>query len=79
MATSKHTLHIAQLWIHPLKSASPIKVETSLVDRWGLQYDRIYMLVEQDKKEPYHWKSMSQKRYTKVLIVFFDSLPYTPP
>lgn len=64
--TKKQRIHIEALWIYPLKGASPIRVESALVDTWGLQYDRIYMLVEQDRKQDNMFKSMSQKRYPKV-------------
>lgn len=64
--TKRRAIRIAQLWIYPLKSASPIRVESTLLDTWGMQYDRIYMLVEEDKKYDNMFKSMSQKRYPKV-------------
>ena len=63
---TERDIQIARIWIHPFKSASPIEVTKVLVESRGLQYDRIYMLVEEEKKEPGQYKSMSQKRYPMV-------------
>lgn len=62
----EQSIRITHLWIYPLKSASPIAVDKALLDAWGLQHDRVFMLVEEDKKTWGSFKSMSQKRYPKV-------------
>lgn len=66
IGSRKQQIRISQLWMYPLKSASPIAVSTAVLDKWGLKYDRIFMLVEEDKKEDGKFKSMSQKRYPVV-------------
>ncbi|KIV96581.1 hypothetical protein PV10_00426 [Exophiala mesophila] len=66
---TERDIQISRIWIHPFKSASPIEVTKVLVDSRGLQYDRIYMLVEEEKREPGQYKSMSQKRYPMMALL----------
>lgn len=39
-------IKISELYIHPLKSAAAISLEEVLLDEFGLQYDRRWMLVD---------------------------------
>jgi len=59
-------IRVCGIWIHPVKSCRAIQLDASDLDEFGLRYDRIYMLVEPERKKPGHFKSMSQKRYPKI-------------
>lgn len=42
------TLSLAELFVHPVKSAAALKVDRALVSDTGLQYDREWMVVDRD-------------------------------
>jgi uncharacterized protein YcbX len=50
-------LRISQLFIYPIKSLGGISVETALVTDRGFQYDRRYMLVDEQNS------FLSQREY----------------
>lgn len=39
-------MHVAALYVHPLKSAAPVQVETMALDEWGAVNDRRWMLID---------------------------------
>jgi len=41
-------MQVTQLFIYPIKSLGGIEVKQSLVTQRGLQYDRRYMLVDEN-------------------------------
>lgn len=54
---------ISQLWIYPIKSLSGISLDTVLLEKRGFQYDRRWMLVDNEKR------FITQRQYPKMTLI----------
>ena len=60
--TKMNPLILSEIWIYPIKSLGGIPLETGTVQRKGLQYDRRWMLIDQDSV------AMTQRAYPDMAL-----------
>ncbi len=61
-------MQLSHLYIYPIKSLGSISLKQSKIDRFGLQYDRRWMLVDEDGQ------FITQRRHAE--LCFFNVQPY---
>ncbi len=54
---------VSQLWIYPIKSMKGISLETVQLEKRGFQYDRRWMLVDNDKR------FITQRQYPRMALI----------
>ena len=56
-------LVLSELYVYPIKSVGGIALETARLDERGIEYDRRWMLVDEDRK------FMSQRRHPRMALI----------
>ena len=61
-----HNLYLSELYIYPVKSLAGISLKESLIEEKGLQYDRRWMLIDEEGT------FISQRKYPELALLQVD-------
>eukprot|EP00457_Paulinella_chromatophora_P010803 gb/GEZN01010919.1/.p1 GENE.gb/GEZN01010919.1/~~gb/GEZN01010919.1/.p1 ORF type:complete len:353 (+),score=30.80 gb/GEZN01010919.1/:25-1083(+) len=62
-------VYIKQLYIYPVKSCAGIGVPSATIGRFGLQYDRTFMVVRKEPDEQGIHEFVTQRQYPKMALI----------
>jgi uncharacterized protein YcbX len=63
-----NNLILSEIWIYPIKSLGGIKLESAIVEKRGLQYDRRWMLVDENGQ------FLTQRKFPKMALLQVELL-----
>lgn len=62
-------MHVAQIFVHPVKSLRGIEVKESEVDEYGFKYDRMYVIATVPDRSGEPWKTFNQRHEPRLVLI----------